>query len=147
MRARAAIGAVLTAAAIAAVVVAPAGAGREAPPRILGLEYYEDREDGYRYNVVATVKRRATEVRARIGDRRAEGRRSGHVSTTGPGKLWFFRERGFVRAVREALEAEGMARVSVLAAGDAGTARKRCRLELEIDPIYGGFATGECRAN
>jgi hypothetical protein len=118
----------------------PAGA-----PRILGLDYYEDREDGFRYNVVATIKGRADEVRARSGRRGAAGRRSDRISTTGPGKLWFFRDRRFVKAVRRELADDGSARVAIAASGPGGRSRKRCRLALELDPVFGESATGDCR--
>jgi hypothetical protein len=141
-----AIGVVLTAVLIAVPVAGAQTAGPPGvAPRILALEYYEDREDGFRYNVVATVKGRATEVRARSGDTRARGRLSGHITTTGPGKLWFFRGRSFVRAMRRDLADDGTARVGVAARGDGGQSRKGCRLELGFDPIFGESATGDCR--
>jgi hypothetical protein len=134
-------------AAIAAIASAGGMAvgGGGVPPRILALEYYEDREDGFRYNVVATIKGRADEVRARSGARHASGRLAGHISTTGPGKLWFFRDRRFVKEVRRDLEQNGVTRIAVVATNDSGMTRKRCRLEFELDPIFGGSATGDCR--
>jgi hypothetical protein len=134
-------------AAIAAIASAGGMAvgGGGVPPRILALEYYEDREDGFRYNVVATIKGQAEEVRATSGERHASGRLSGHISTTGPGKLWFFRDRRFVKHVRRDLEQNGATRIAVVATNDSGATRKRCRLEFELDPVFGGSATGACR--
>lgn len=128
-----------------ALPAAGAPASGAAGPRILALEYYEDVEDGFRYNVVATIRGAAQAVVARSGRRRAAGRLSGHISSTGPGKLWFFRRRGFVKAVRADLADDARARISVTARGGGAGSRKRCTLALELDPLFGESATGDCR--
>lgn len=122
------------------------GAGGERAPRILGFEYYEDYEGiGNRYNVAATVKGVARRVTARSGSLRTEGELSRRISPTGPGKVWFFRDRDFVSQLRGDLEADGQVTVFVRALGDAGNSRKQCTLVLERDPQFGDHAGGKCR--
>lgn len=115
------------------------------PPRILELAYYQDYEGfGNHQNVTATIIGDATRVTARSGGLRAAGRLSRRISPTGRGKSWFFRDHGFVHALRADLEADGIATVVVEAAGEGGLTRKRCTLELERDPDFGDSANGEC---
>lgn len=116
-----------------------------AGPRIAELEYYEDREDGYRYNVAARIKGKADKASARIGKVRSPGRESSTISGGGKGKTWFFRSRKFVRAVRGALESSGRATVLVRVRGNGVTQRKRCSLIFEPDPQFGDYAGGDCR--
>ena len=131
-------------AALGALALAPGSAPGRDVPRILDVQYYEDLEDGYRYNVVATVKGAET-VDINMGGHRAKGRLSGQIGpATGGGKDWFFRHRPFVRAVRQKLQRDGTATVFVSAAASGSSIGKRCTLILEPDPVYGDFAGGDC---
>ena len=135
--------------AVAAVLLGAAlpAAGARVPhaPHILGLQYYEDLEDGYRYNVAATIKGDPGSVTAKLGGHTAKGRPSDKIGpATGGGKDWFFRRRSFVRAVREKLERDGTATLFVSASDSGYSIGKTCTLTFEPDPVYGDFADGEC---
>jgi hypothetical protein len=130
--------------ALFAAALPASAAGGSVRPHILDLQYYEDLEDGPRYNVVATIKGDPADVRIRMGGRTAVGHLNTHISPTGPGHSWFFRHRAFVRAVREKLQRDGTATLTVGAFTQRATTIKRCTLTLEPDPIYGDFAGGEC---
>ena len=135
----------LLASALAAVALASATA--DTPPKrphILELQYYEDLEDGPRYNVTATVTGEPEVVRATHRNDDTTGRLSHNISPSGRGKSWFFRDRGFVRGLRADLRADGVATVDVQTIGLYGIQAKRCSLVLEPDPVYGDFAGGEC---
>ena len=133
------------AAVIAGLALAPATASPPSRPHILDLQYYEDLEDGPRYNLTATIKGDPADVRIRMGGRTAVGRLSHRISPSGAGKSWFFRHRVFVRAVREKLERDGTATLDVGAFSQRASTIKRCTLVLEPDPVYGDFAGGDCR--
>lgn len=141
-----ALAAALALLALAAVPALGADGERGAPgPRLAELEYYEDLEDGFRYNVAARIKGKADRASARIGKVRSPGRESRSIGGGGKGKTWFFRKRKFVRAVRVALETTGRATVTVRVRGKAGRQRKRCTLMFQPDPQFGDYARGECR--
>jgi hypothetical protein len=116
----------------------------QARPHILGLEYYEDLEgiSGRRYNVGATIKGDTDKVKVALGELTATGHLSRRISPRGAGKSWYFRDRGFVRAVREDLNADGTATLTVHAAGSSVV--KSCFLVLGFDPLYGDYGRGEC---
>jgi hypothetical protein len=125
-----------------ATASAPANSAR---PHILDLQYYEDLEDGPRYNLTATIKGDPADVRIRMGGRTAVGRLSHQISPSGQGKSWFFRHRVFVRAVRDKLERDGSATLDVGAFSQSASTIKRCTLVLQPDPVYGDFAGGDCQ--
>ena len=126
-----------------ALAAAPASAGGGGP-KLIKAEYYVDYErTGYVYNVDAAVKG-ADKVTAKIGSFRTNGHLSGNISTTGPGKLWFFRERQFVKRVKADLYADDFATLVIKAASDAGNVKKLCELNLERDPQFGDYASGDC---
>jgi len=133
------------AAALAALAIAPASAHAPGKPHVLALEYYEDLEDGPRYNVTATIKGDAEVVNAVYGSHKYSGRLSHQISPTGPGKSWLFRQRSFVKKLRADLNADGFASVIVTAAGAGGGVIKACSLSLQPDPVYGDYAGGECK--
>jgi hypothetical protein len=121
-------------------------AKRERVPKIHGVQYYEDTEDGKRHNVLADVSRKPIAVSAKANGVRTEGRVSGHIGPgSGPAKSWFFRDKKFVKAFLADLHDDGVAKLKVWAANDAGVTRKRCRMKLETDPLYGDSAEGDCR--
>jgi hypothetical protein len=133
------------AAAVLAAALPAAAAGGSSRPHILDVQYYEDLEDGYRYNVAATIKGEPTAVSAQMGRYTAKGRRSDNIGpASGGGKDWFFRHRSFVRAVRERLESTGTATLYVAASRSNYSITKRCVLTFEPDPVYGDFAGSEC---
>jgi hypothetical protein len=132
----------------ASALAAPKGGVGQPPPRIVGAEYYEDLEDGKRYNVLADVSRKPDRVIAKSGRIKAEGRRSDRIGPGGgprKGKSWFFRQKRFVDAVRADLDDDGVAMLKVQARNEAGVARKLCTLRLERDDAFGDFAGGDCK--
>jgi hypothetical protein len=141
----------LTATAALAACIPAAGAARTSPPptpRIVEVLYYEDTEDGKRYNVVADVARRPIGVSAKANGVRTEGRLSRHIGPGGgprKGKSWFFRDKRFVKAFRADLHDDGVSKLKVWAANEGGVVRKRCTMVLEVDPLYGESAEGDCR--
>ena len=138
----------VSAALIALAVALPsaATAGSTPVPRIHEVAYYEDLEDGKRHNIHADVSRKPVGVSAKVNGVRSEARLSRHIGPgSGPAKSWFFRDKKFVRAFLADLHDDGVAKVKVWAANEAGVARKRCRMELETDPLYGDSATGDCK--
>ncbi len=136
-----------------AILVVPGAASAftavaEQPPRIVGAQYYEDLEDGKRYNVLADVSRKPADVSAKLGALRARGRLSRSIGPGGgprKGKSWFFRRKSFVAAMRADLAADGVATLKVRAQNGAGVVRKLCTLRLEPDEVYGDFAGGSCK--
>jgi hypothetical protein len=137
---------ILISAASTAASESRAGAGQA--PRIVGAEYYEDLEDGKRYNVLADVSRKPEDVTAKLGALSAKGRLSRHIGPGGgprKGKSWFFRQKRFVKSMRADLAADGVATLKIRARNGAGVARKLCTLRLEPDDTFGDFAGGECK--
>ena len=137
---------------LAVTAAAVPSATASAAPNILEAEYYEDLEDGYRYNVSATIRGEVDGVTAKSGSFRTGGH-SGHIGEGGRDKTtWFFRERKFVKRVRADLYADGFAVVTITAInelmhGDHAVieiTKKRCELRLEPDPQFGDYATGDC---
>jgi hypothetical protein len=132
--------------ALAAPSAAAEETKRERVPKIHAVAYYEDLEDGKRHNVHADVSRKPIAVSAQARGVRTEGRISRHIGPgSGPAKSWFFRDKKFVRAFLEDLHDDGVAKLKIWAANGAGVTRKRCRMALETDPVYGDSARGDCR--
>jgi hypothetical protein len=135
--------AVLAIAILGLVAAVPAIAAPGAP-KILEAQFYEDTEDGYRYNVNAVVRGDVDKVTAKSGSLRTNGH-SGHIGVPGQNKsTWFFREKQFVKQVRADLRADGLATLIVKAINDKGVTKKDCELVLEDDPQFGDFAEGDC---
>ena len=136
--------ALLALAAVVACVAAAPTAAAPGAPKVLEAEYYEDLEDGYRYNIDATIRGDVEKVTAKSGSFRTNGH-SGHIGEGGRDKTtWFFRERQFVKRVRADLYADGFALLTIKAINDAGVTKKLCELNLEPDPQFGDYASGDC---
>jgi hypothetical protein len=128
-----------------AVPSAPA-ASAPTPPRIHEVAYYEDLEDGKRHNIHADVSRKPVGVSAKVNGVRSEARLSRHIGPgSGRAKSWFFRDKKFVKAFLADLHDNGVAKMKVWAANEGGVTRKRCRMKLETDPLYGDSASGDCK--
>ena len=136
---------VVALAAVLLVVVPAAGAPKDNRPHLIALEFYEDLEDGQRYNLVATVTGQAEIVEAKVGPRVSGARLSRNIGPEGRGESWFFRKRGFVRVVREDLYSDGYAKLKVGVVAGRHVVIKTCELILEPDPVYGDYASGDCR--
>ena len=108
-------------------------------PRIADFEWSEDYEGiGRHFNAYATLRGQATKVTARAGGQYGTGRFN---SSAGPGKIWEFRERPFVRALRLDLYDDGVAKVRIRASAPGGVVvRERCKLVLERDDEFGDYA-------
>jgi hypothetical protein len=129
-----------------AAAAAASSSATAAKPHILEFQYSQDYEGiGTHYEVGATVKGEAESVTARLGQLTAEGRLSGHIRPSGPGRLWFFESHPFVKALRADLQADGTATVAVRAANQGELVRKRCTLDFQPDPQFGDFAGGRCK--
>jgi hypothetical protein len=126
-----------------AAATGPASAAGGAP-KLVKAEFYEDLEDGPRYNVDAAVKGDAGKVTARSGSFRTNGHLSGHISGPGKSRVWFFREHQFVKRVKADLYADGFATLVIKVSSDAGSVKKLCELNLEPDPQFGDYASGDC---
>ncbi len=127
------------------MAIGTAVAAAPTKPHILELEYYEDLEDGPRYNVATTIRGDAVLVKAIYDGDKTDGRLSGHISEGGRSSTWFFRERAFVKQLRADLNADGYAEVTVRAAGKTAIVDKLCTLTLQPDPVYGDYASGDCK--
>ena len=138
----------MLAAAIAGASLASAGVGGGDPPRIAGVMYYEDLEDGKRHNIVAEVKREAV-VFARADGIESDGRRSSSIGPAGRRGFYsyFFREKKFVKHVLADFADNGSARITVFAGNDGGLVRKRCKLVLMPDPVHGDSTSSFCNAS
>jgi hypothetical protein len=113
-------------------------------PKILEAQYYEDFEDGYRYNISVVIRGDVEKVTAKSGSLRTNGH-SGHIGVPGRNKTtWFFREKRFVKRVRADFEADDLATLIVKASNDKGVTKKACELVLEHDPPLEDFAEGDC---
>jgi len=139
------LGAIALAAIAVLAAAAPAG-GVPGGPHIRQFEYSEDYEGfGYRHSMGATIKGEAERVKARSGSISASGKRSSTSDTDPQGRVWFFRDKAFVKQVRADLYDDGLATVTVKAASDAGSVKKVCELTLEPDDEFGDYAGGPCR--
>lgn len=132
----------LLASAVTGAAAAPSLADDAKPLRIVEIEYSEDYEGvGRHYSAFATLRGEATRVSARVGELAAQGR----LTNSGPGEIWDFTDRAFVKGLRKDLEADGLASVTVKAVGEGATVRKRCSLVLERDDEFGDYAGGDCK--
>jgi hypothetical protein len=141
------IGAV-AAVAVLAVAASAATAHQARPAKIVQLSYYEDREDGHRYNLQAHALRTdGLKFSARRGGRRitAEARLNENLTDTDlPGQArhpWVPKRNGagkrLIRAVVHKLHSKGEVALHILARGIGGNDFARMRIvlsECSFDP-------------